>query len=354
MSALAALALLCGGAGAAGADIAIDFSDAGAISNGGTIAGAMCSPGGCATFGAYVLEPDGELTPLGTLGGFAAQVGASNERGTIVGQADTPLFEPNGLAVSVAFAGSKAEGLRSLGTLPGFVNSQAYGINERGEIVGWSYNTNPVTGGVVPDFRGFVVGVDGVMRDVGSLGGATIARDVNDRGVIVGSSRLADGQTRAFVLEDGVMRELPGLGGRFAEATGINNRGLVVGSATRPGFPNGQRRAVRWEKDGTIVDLGTLGGPFARAWKINNHGDVIGDSLTGEGDVHAFLLRNGVMHDLGTLGGANSFALGLNAAGAVVGSADTDVVHPDFGPISHGFLVDLKGRMHDVGTLVVP
>jgi probable HAF family extracellular repeat protein len=311
----------------------------------------MCTPG-CDLFGVYVLEPDGELTPLGTLGGFAAVVGAMNERGTIVGQADTPLFEPNGFAVSVAFAGTKATGLHSLGTLPGFVNSQAYGINERGEIVGWSYNTNPVTGAIVPDFRGFVVGLDGVMRDVGSLGGATIARDVSDRGVVVGSSRLADGQTRAFALEHGVMRELASLGGRFAEATGINKSGVIVGSATRPGFPNGQRRAVLWRKDGSIVDLGTLGGPFARAWKINARGDVVGDSVTAAGDVHAFLYRNGVMHDLGTLGGDSSFALGLNSAGNVVGASDTGAVHPEVGPVSHGFVVDLKGVMHDVTTLV--
>ena len=66
--------------------------------------------------------------------------------------------------------------MRSLGTLPRYVNSQAYGLNDRGEVVGWTYSTNPVTGATVQNFRGFLVDRAGVMHDLGTLGGATAVR----------------------------------------------------------------------------------------------------------------------------------------------------------------------------------
>ena len=257
------------------------FSEAGAVAAGGAVAGSSCSPG-CSSYDAIVRLTDGTVRRLGTLGGFAAISTAINERGTVVGQADTALFEPNALAVSLAFVADE-DGMRSLGTLPGYVNSQAYGLNDRGEVVGWTYSTNPVTGATVQNFRGFLVDRAGVMHDLGTLGGATaIARDISNSGRIVGASRIADGRNRAFLYDHGTMTELPSLGGLSDEATGINEHGWIVGSAVYPGQPNGARRAVLW-RNGGIEDLGTLGGTTARAWRINERGDVVGQARTGGG-----------------------------------------------------------------------
>jgi len=323
------------------------LSEAAAVAAGGAVAGSSCSPG-CSSYDAIVRLTDGTIRRLGTLGGFAAISTAINGRGTVVGQADTALFEPNGFAVSLAFVADE-DGMRSLGTLPGYVNSQAYGLNDRGDVVGWTYNTNPVTGATVPNFRGFLVDRAGVMHDLGTLGGPTaIARDISNSGRIVGGSRIADGRNRAFLYDQGTMTELPSLGGVFDEATGINERAWMVGSAVYPGQPNA-RRAVLW-RNGRIEDLGTLGGATARAWRINERGDVVGQARTGNGQTHAFLWRDGVMSDLGTLGGPTSVALGLNDAGVVVGLSETGVIHPLFGSIVHAFRWE-DGVMEDLGPL---
>jgi probable HAF family extracellular repeat protein len=80
----------------------------------------------------------------------------------------------------------------------------------------------------------------------------------------------------------------------------------------------------------TVTDLGTLGGTFAAAEGLNNRGWVDGISnLAGDQTQRAFLWRNGVMTDLGTLGGPNSSAFySPNETGQVVGNAETLTLDP--------------------------
>jgi len=76
----------------------------------------------------------------------------------------------------------------------------------------------------------------GVMKDLGTLpgGGSSAAYGINDRGQIVGSSTAASGYAHAFLFEHGVMKDLGMLpGGNQSIAQGINNRGQIAGySAT--------------------------------------------------------------------------------------------------------------------------
>jgi probable HAF family extracellular repeat protein len=333
------------------ADQAVDllhFSEAASINNRGVIAGGGCTSL-CLTYEAVRVVAN-RLTFLGTLGGFAAVGYAINNGGVIAGQADTSQTDPNGVTISLAFVVHGDNPLRALGTLPGYAHSQAFGINDHNEVVGWVYNTDLTRpGGVAQDFRGFHVGADRVMRDVGSLGGATIARAIDNLGTIVGSSRLPDGQTRAFVLARGTMTALRGLGGRFAEATGLNERGQIVGSATYAG--SNERRAVLWDR-GVIIDLGTLGGSGARAWQINSRSDIVGEARTANGDRHAFLYYEGLIRDLGTLGGSISAALDINDEREIVGISETGEVDPLFGPVTRGFIVGKDGAMRDIRTLI--
>ena len=345
---IASLVFAC----AASANSAEEFSDARAINNSGAVTGGACAPT-CSALEAYLLDEHG-MESFGTLGGFAAVGDDVNDDGVVVGQADTPETQPSGAHVSVAFVADE-QGLHSLGTLPGFDFSEALAVNNRGEIVGWSYSQDPDSGAVLPGSRGFHIDASGTMHDVGDLGGGSvIPRDIANDGTIVGSSTTSSGRTRAFVLRDGEMDALEGLGGSFAEATGVNERGEIVGSATFPGQPNSARRAVYWSPGGEIRDLGTLGGATARAWKINERGEIAGEARLADDSTHAFVIRGGEMQDLGTLGGRNSVATGINDAGEVVGVSQTGRAHPDFGPVQHGFLVDTDGVMLDVGTFSEP
>ena len=325
------------------------FSDLVGINNDGIVVGGGCAVA-CSTYSA-IRVTGGTLEFLGTLGGFAADAFDINNDGVIVGQADTAALDPNGVAISLAFlAAPGATAIQSLGSLPGYAHSQAFAVNDRGEIVGWAYNTDLTQpGGTAPTSRGFHIGPDGLMVDIGSFGGPTVARDINNQGVIVGSSRTTAGMTHAIVLKRGRMTALPGLGGRLSEALGINERGQIVGASTYAG--SNAARAVLWDQ-GTIIDLGTLGGPTARASRISARGEIVGRARVAGGADHAFLYRDGTMHDLGTLGGRNSAAMDINDHGEIVGLSQTGEVDPSFGPVTRGFLVRADGVMRELRSVI--
>jgi probable HAF family extracellular repeat protein len=108
---------------------------------------------------------------------------AINEHGDVVGFASTPGSDPDN-PIFHAFLWTKHDGIRDLGALPGDLSSQAFGINERGQIVGVS------TGG--PSGPRAFLWEKGVMMDLNTLKGAgytarlELAGDINDIGEITG------------------------------------------------------------------------------------------------------------------------------------------------------------------------
>ena len=71
------------------------------------------------------------------------------------------------------------------------------------------------------------------------------AHDINNRGQVVGYSYIGSGSPHAFLWEDGEMTDLGTLGGYDSEANGINDRGQVAGfSRTRSGY----RYATLWTR----------------------------------------------------------------------------------------------------------
>lgn len=114
------------------------------------------------------------------------------------------------------------------------------------------------------------------------------------------------------------------LGGRYSNASAINNLGQVVGYSWTAG--NMAQRATMWDA-GAVINLGALQGDssyssFATA--INDSGQVAGYSYTNRNTAqHATLWSGSQIIDLGTLGGSDSFATGINNSGKVVGYSQT-------------------------------
>ena len=137
-----------------------------------------------------------------------------------------------------------------------------------------------------------------VVEDLGALAGDTssVAWAINANGDVVGWS-MGQAGTRAFLYTDaGGMVALPGLPDRpRTVARDINDAGVIVGSANAGGTDLGH--AVLWS-GGSVQDLGTLGtGFYSEAWGVNNLGQVVGWSYTNGGSgltgVHGFLYSAG-------------------------------------------------------------
>jgi probable HAF family extracellular repeat protein len=216
---------------------------------------------------------------------------------------------------------------------------------------------------------------DGVISDLGSLGGVdhcSAATSINDRGLIAGNSENGANELRAVVWENGEIRDLGTFGGSVSLATGINNRGQVVGLAstsTPDPFPvpglggvaiGTQTQAFLWQ-NGHMRNLGTLGGPDAAAFNVNNRGQVAGGSYTndipnattGFPTLHPFLWGSGRMIDLGTLGGTSGGPIALNNRGQVLGISNlAGDQFADFFLWDNGKLTDLTAQSSG-GTLWV-
>jgi len=268
----------------------------------------------------------------------------------------------------------------NLGTLGGVLGSSAWSINNKGWIAGEAN----LSGDMVEHAA---LWRDGAVTDLGTLGGdnSAVALPVkNNAGLIVGfaqtstidplgeqfctfactpSGGACNGGNQSclgFRWRSGLMEPLGTLGGNNSFAAGVNNRGLVIGSAENSTQdPNCippqvlDYKPVVW-RGWTIHELPVLAGDaVGGALAVNDNNQVVGASgMCGSGPalgpiaVHAALWQNGSITDLGSLGGAvNNFAYAINNAGQIVGVSDLPG-----DSTGHAFLWQ-KGVMTDLGTL---
>ena len=260
------------------------------------------------------------VVDLGTLGGQLSNGFGVNDRLAAVGRAQ---HLDGGTRGFLWRDGQMTDlgGLSSAGT-----GTTAYGINNRGEVVGDSLAPDPQFGGrsVMPFYWSEATGMVNIGQDL-TRSGTGRARGINDHGVAVGVWR-----NRAFRWSraDGYaeLDLLPGAVWKQAEAMAINEAGVAVGWATSH---EAARQAVRWSADGRVEALpGLPGGEHSIVNDINASGWMVGEA---ERPVHEDVQRvrpviwspDGTAQEIELIDAVPpldmGFAEGINDAGVAVG-----------------------------------
>ena len=258
--------------------------------------------------------PPYRVVDLGTLGGAESTPEDMSDSGQVVGYAQGPVA--GSVPGAFVWDGGPMTALRA----PGYDYASAYAINDTGQVVGeagWFLRG---------DWHACLWDLldPGRIIDLGTLGCRSYARDINDSRQVVGWSS-APGGDHAFLWEWWGTRRMTDLGtlaGNWAQAFGINAKGLVIGRAWVT--PGGWQHAVLWDTNLMTgpTDLGTLGGHHSHPTDINDSGQVVGWAQTRSA-THAFLWEAGSMIDLGAPEHGNSYATDINECGQVVGWAQT-------------------------------
>ena len=215
--------------------------------------------------------------------------------------------------------------MRELPTLGGN-HGFAAGVNNRGEIVGWAetdVHDPTCVDAQVLGFRGVIwdpkSGSNGKIktRELRPFAGdaASAATAINDDGVAVGISGDCDQAVGRFSARHAVLWgknhkpvEIPNLGGTaWHTPMDINADGDVAGFSNPPGpgDPEGEfiAQAFFWPNGGsTATRIGTLDDdPVSEALAINAHRQVVGVSFGGAAGSRAFLWQDDVLANLNDL-----------------------------------------------------
>lgn len=303
-----------------------------AFASGVSILGANCA----SAASRYLLQP---LTSLGDEIEMVA-AGINNSR-QVVGH----VVDEQGHSRAAAWTPDGQVRLPDLSGSAPF--SQAFRINELGQIVGRAGTAGGRVHATLWD--------EGAMFDLGTLTGEgdSFAADINDLGVVAGSSTAAVGQSaftwtassKGFV--DYGNTDPPY---RLAVAgfNGINNQGLMVGTSyilLDPFHASFAREGQRG-----VTDLSPPGrNSVGMALAVNDLGTIVGYQSDENGVIQAAIFsEGGPIEFLGTLGMDESWAQDVNQANVIVGRAFA------FGVgelITKAFVWD-DGEQHDLLSLV--
>lgn len=283
------------------------------------------------------------------LPGFSISSAAAglNDSGQIVGYTQSS----GGVRQAVVWSSGGANLLQQL---PGSNRSSAAGINNAGDVVGQAYfDSNSSSQAVV--WRG---GFATALSPTGAIF-TGYAEDINDAGQITGAFQnrapVDPYRPQAMVWDaSGAMSALAG-GYQTSSASAINAAGVVVGfvgnysSPPSSGLPPNSLPAT-WSPGLTTQPVTGLW--EAQAYDINDRGQFVGTDGWGPGYAHrAMLWDGGAAVQLPTLG-AGGVALALNEQTDVVGYS---VTNTNPGSASSSFATLWSGGTAvDLNTLIPP
>ena len=291
------------------------------------------------------------VTDLGSLGGVECAANAINDKGQIVGGADTSKHTKGPEFLTNVFVWQNGR-MRAVPALDG---SHAFvvAVNDKGQMAG-AYSRDPLKA----QFAAAQFTLGGKARLLGGFPATTHgfslsqAEAINAKGQCVGISN-----NQAFFWDGKRLRRLPPPPGfQAADARAVNNQGQAVGNANRTARGQTRTSALLWGTNGQAKGLGLLPGyTDGVARGVNNKGQVAGwVSVTGGTPgrsltfhYQAFLWQNGKMRGLGSIPRIHdSKASALNDRGQVVGNA--------YYKRDEAALLWQNGRVYELNKLVPP
>ena len=309
-----------GDAGTPSTTLAWDVTDLGAgdatwIDNAGRVGGSFKNPDGTSTNAIWTAGSGWQPVPVPP-GALAAWPAGIDENGNLGLNAIYPWGRNSSythawLAYPLRpFPSSVGTGQTSL------IN----GVNLQGHMTGYDQSI----GGAF-FYDGSQVTPIAVVPGSDYLGaGVSQGKGINGHDQVAGwfipsPGQYNSGAHHAFVWQAGTLTDLgPGDNGCSAEATAINDSGVVAGwvdIASRCG----NRTAFYW--DGAMHRVGCpMGFNDCMPWAINASGDILGYGLGGEAGIRAYLWHAGQFHLLEADGWTLTYATGLNDKGQIVGN----------------------------------
>ena len=188
-----------------------------------------------------------------------SEASSSNEFGQVVGTTSVPFASSSG-AFTWSASRWDSSGVTILGSFDDRT-SKAFDINNEGRIVGTSTWASPDV------FRAFLWESGQLKALETNSQSESQAYAINEIGQIAGY----DGESAVIWNGERILRTLNGTAGR---AYGLNDNGQAIGS-----IDDGIVKAVFWDTDGSRTDLHLEGSAQSEAYGINNSTWIVGSFL---------------------------------------------------------------------------
>lgn len=240
-------------------------------------------------------------------------------------------------------------------TLLAEVNSRAYAINNLSITVGSSLKE--VNGSFQSVATSWQNGETHYLASLSNGQFKSIAKGINDKGIIVGDSYSGDAwdEHHASLWNETGIIDLGTLGGKDSTAAAINNNGIVVGWASGAGLDD-YMHPVMWS-EGKIINLSPTHHGVANS--VNDSGVIAGGIFDDEMYAHPTLWINQKEIALQSTARSYCYTSSINNKNQVVGSeiAANGQFHallwntPDSAPIDLNQYLDKSQR--DAGWALV-
>jgi probable HAF family extracellular repeat protein len=280
------------------------------------------------------------VADLGTLpGNSVSKASALNDAGEVAGVSETPSA-----AIATMFSGGKATSISTLGSSVSLANA----INAPGEIAGWnSYDSDANF-----DPQAFLYS-NGTMHNINSpslFPSGTEAYGINNSGEVVGTGYLTSSNFHVFLYTGGKMTDIGPTGAYQATAQAINTSGQIVGSYS---LNSGASGTFLYTHGKMTIVPNPAGSSEALGLAINDSGEIAGTLYPTSGGSHAAKFSNGVWTDLGNFTGAQgSEATAINASGQIVGTAIFPSTYKPFRAGKHVPIISTASGLVNLNTLI--